>query len=698
MDRQRPPISRQPARPRRRWPAILLCILLLLILLPLAALGVFIARFNPNSYAPQIIAALEQATGRTLTLGGPLRLRLSLTPTLTANRISLSNPPGFASPSLLTLDEVQAQIALLPLLRHRLDILKLRLEGPQLYLERDAAGRADWDFARPAPPPGGGAPPAPPSRGYSLALEAVEVDNGRIIIQTQGQTPAIIQLTRLTGQAASLTAPLRLSGAAAIGAAPLTVQGLVGPVARLTGGAGNEPWPVDLTLGFAGASARLQGAVARPQNARGYDLTLTAAIPALEAIGAALPPGLTGGLALPALHQVSVSARITDQNAPLPAITNASVKAGASDLSALRSGLSLTTLDLELPALTQPVTFTAAGMMGALPFAIRARATAPSAFLAPALLPASAPPAASFSETLQASLGNANLTLNGGIATPRGLSGAALALTLDIPDLAALSPAAGQALPGWKNIAVRTTLIDPGGQGLATALGADSLTATMDNASFGGDASLTLKPRRRLELDLAIANADFDKLLAVLPQPQPSPPGAAAGAPPASAPARLIPAYPLPLALLRGASADIQLSATQFTLGHANYTAVQGHAALNNGVLTIAPLTGQLPGGAVSASASVDAAREPAAETLRLTAPALALGPFLGALGLPDVGEGTVQAALDASATGDDLRAMAASVSGRLGLASVNGVVDGAVIGRLFGAALRAAGLPASLA
>ncbi len=608
---------------------------------------------------------------------------------------------------MLTLDQVEAHIALLPLLRHRVDILDLKLVGPKLYLERDAAGRADWNF-RGSQPQGTASPataPAPtPARtrsGYKIALEAVELDNGQIIIRNQASNqPNIIQLTRLTGQAESLAAPLHLSGSAAIGNTPLTLDGVVGPVARLTG-TGSDPWPVDLSFGFAGASAKLQGQVARPQNARGYDFTLSATIPALDAVGAALPPDWLDGLKLPPIHNLTATARIADQDLPLPAITNVSVKAGASDLSSLRPGLTLAAMDLELPDLSKPGTLSANGTLGQMPFAIQANVTAPDAFIPPALLPASTPPASSFNESLNASLGNASLSLTGGIATPRTLSGAAMALTLNIPNLSALSAAAGQPLPAWKNITVKTTLIDPGGQGLEQAIGLDSLSATMDNASFGGDASLNLKPAPKLELDLSIAQANLDALLAALPTPQAQtaatqPVAPATPAPPQ--PAQVVPDIALPVDLLRHASADILLKADALTYNKATYTAVQGHAVLNNGVLTVNPLTGQLPGGAVSVSGSIDASVEPSAETLKLNAPALALGPFLHAFNLPDVAQGTVQAQLNASASGDALPAIVGSVTGQLGLASVNGVVDGAVVGKLFGGALQSVGLPANLA
>ncbi|MGE4480934.1 AsmA family protein [Acidocella sp.] len=708
MDRQRAPVShRHPTPPRRgRWRRhVAVGALLVVILLPLGAAGLFIARFNPNAYAPQIIAAVRQATGRTLTIGGPLRLQFSLTPTLAASNLSLANPAGFTDPSLLTLDKVEARIALLPLLRHKLDILSLRLDGPKLYLERDKSGQADWNFKAGAPPATGAQAPQPSAAksapGYKIALESVELTNGQAIIRPQGGgASSIIQLTRLTGKAESLTAPLHLSGEAAIGSAALTLNGEVGPVERLTG-TGATPWPVDLSFGFAGATAKLQGSIARPQNARGYDLTLSAAIPALETVGAALPPSWLSGHKLPPLRGLTATARITDQNTPLPALTNIAVTAGASDLSSLHPGLSLAGLSLKLPALSKSGTLSANGTLDQLPFVVQANFTAPSAFIPAALLPATTPPAGNFSESVNASLGDASLSLTGGIATPRKLSGAAMALTLNIPDLAALSAPAGQALPAWKNIAVKTTLIDPGGQGLRHAIGLDSLSATLDDARFGGDASLNFGPTPRLELDLNIAQANLDKLLAALPAPAATQPAAQpAGAPaaPTTATAGAIPDLTLPLALLRHASADIVLSADTLTYNKATYTAVRGHAVLNQGVLTLNPFTGQLPGGAVSASGSIDATTDPAQETLKLDAPALALAPFLHALNLPDMAQGTVQARLNATASGDNLPAMAASVSGQLGIASVNGVVDGAVIRQLFGNVLQTVGLPANLA
>ena len=79
----------------RAW---LLSAAALLLLLAVASLGVAVTFLDPNDYKPQIIAAVQQATGRTLSLGGPLRISRSLWPTINVSRW----PYGFYYPRVLS--------------------------------------------------------------------------------------------------------------------------------------------------------------------------------------------------------------------------------------------------------------------------------------------------------------------------------------------------------------------------------------------------------------------------------------------------------------------------------------------------------------------------------------------------------------------------------------------------------------------
>ncbi len=668
-----PPASRK-GRKSNTWLWIAAGVAVL-VAAPVAAGLVALARFNPNAYASALTVALERATGRQLTLGGPVRLDLSFNPTLTVSNVTLGNPPGGFAGDFVTLDRAKAQIALLPLLTHHLDILRLVLERPQITLQRLPSGASSWDFST-AP---GHATGMHHVHGYKLALEAVEIRDGHVtIIPASGQIYGF-SLPRVTGTANSLSAPLHLAGGARIGTQNVQLSGVVGPVAQLSG---TSPWPVDLSLTGAGATARLTGTVAQPRTGSGYDLTLNVDIPALEA----LDPGV-----FPALHQLHLGAEIVDRDAAIPAINNASLTAGPSDLSSLRPGLALQGLDIEMTSLDQPVTLQASGALGQDAFSAKGDIGAPDALLNPSLLPAGMAAPANFPVGLSLQLGPAKAAITGAIATPNTLSGAALAITATIPDLSALSTAAGATLPAWKNITIQTTLIDPGGQGLRNAMGLDSLTVAMDHAQFGGDASLFLGATPSLQLSLKFSNADLDALTAALPQPQPA--ATPATTPAAPPPVSALPSAPLPLGLLHLGDADIQLAADSLIWHQVTFTALQGHATITNGVLSLNPLTGELPGGAVTASASLDASKDPATETLQVTAPALALSPLLHVFGLPDTAEGTAQVQLKAASTGDSPQAIASGLNGSFGAAAVNGVVDGSVLNRLLGAVLKTAGL-----
>jgi len=655
-----PPANRQGRKLRTRlWLAAGVG---LLVALPVAAGLVAVARFNPNAYAPEITAAVERATGRQLTLGGPVRLALSFHPTLTVSNVTLGNPPGGFAGDFVTLDRAKAQIALLPLLIHHLDILRLVLERPQITLQRLPSGASSWDFSA--------ATGTHRFNGYQLALKAVEIRDGHVtFIPANGQIYGF-DLPRLTGTAASLSTPLHLAGGAKMGAQKVDLSGVVGPIAQLSGTA---PWPVDLSLTSAGATGRLTGAVAHPRTGAGYDLTLNVDIPALEA----LAPGT-----LPALHQLHLGAEIVDRNAVAPAINNVSLTAGPSDLSSLRPRLTLQELNIKMTALNQPVTLQASGKLGQDKFSAKGYVGAPDALLNPSVLPAGKSAPASFPVGLSLQLGVAKAAITGAIATPTTLSGAALLITANVPDLSALSTAAGTPLPAWKNITVQTTLIDPGGQGLRNLVGLDSLTVSMDHAQVGGDASLALGAKPELQLSLKFSKADLDALTAALPQ------RAAA-----TTPAPTLPNAPLPLGLLHLADADIQLAADSLVWHQLTFTALQGHVTVTNGAISLNPFTGELPGGAVTASASLDASKDPAAETLQLSAPALALSPLLHAFGLPDTAQGIAQVQLKAASTGDTPQAIASGLNGSLGAAAVNAVIDGDVLKRLLGDVLKTAGL-----
>ncbi|MEE3502193.1 AsmA family protein [Acidiphilium acidophilum] len=727
---QRP--SRASTPPRRSTGRIVLIAIGLVIVVPVAALLIFVATFNPNRYKPEIIAAVERATGRQASITGNLRMRLSMVPTISATGITLANPPGFADANMATLRRVQAQVALLPLLSHQIDIVKLDLIDPAITLEYGPTGTPNWLFAPDQPTSTASSEAAAPSHANRIALQSVSIEGGTITYKPAAapmgpgtlaplaapSAPRVLTITHFTGSAAALGAPLHLDMQAQYDGAPFTLTGITGPVSRLTGG-GTGAWPIDLTLGAQNATLALKGSIAHPRHAEGYVLAVHAVIPDLATLDT-----YAGGYQLPPLKSVDFKAQIAQADAPagghpaeLPNVTNASLTAGASDLASWRKGLAITSLNATMASFDQPLNLALAGSYQNKPVGLEGTAGPLGPILAAALGKPPEKPAATttpspttpapttpaddrFAVNLAAKVGNATFGVAGGIATPAKLAGVALKLTARIPNLAHLSNLAGEALPAWTNIGLSGLLTDPGGQGLNRAIGLDSLAVTADQGQFGGAFSLIRGKIPDLQAVINAPRIDLTALLQAMPKPHSvtTTTTTTTTIPPAASRANdVIPATPLPFNLLRQGDGNVELTIGQLMYDGATYDAITAHGLLHQGVLTIRPITAELPGGAVTGTLNVDATANPPKIHLTSSAPAFRLAPLLTVMGLPNAAGATMALYADLGGEGNSLRGIAATLDGSLGVSTVNGEIDGALLARLFGSSLSAVGLPASL-
>ncbi len=120
-----------------------------LVIVALAAAGaaaVYIAGPS-NLVRDQIVARVKSETGRDLEIQGAASFTVFPTLGVSMADVSLSAPPGMTAPPLLTVKKLTVSVALMPLLKREVEIKELRLDEPVLNLQRDADGRASWDFA-----------------------------------------------------------------------------------------------------------------------------------------------------------------------------------------------------------------------------------------------------------------------------------------------------------------------------------------------------------------------------------------------------------------------------------------------------------------------------------------------------------------------------------------------------------------------
>jgi AsmA protein len=154
------------------------------VLLVVAAVAVTLL-FDPNDYKDEITAAVQDATGRQLTLDGDLELAVFPTIRIAVGSATLSNAPGFGNEPMARIGSAELRVALFPLLAQRIEVSRARLEGLELNLARNRSGANNWQdlggggaAATDAPAAAGGeSAPA----NLDLGVGAIEIENARIV-------------------------------------------------------------------------------------------------------------------------------------------------------------------------------------------------------------------------------------------------------------------------------------------------------------------------------------------------------------------------------------------------------------------------------------------------------------------------------------------------------------------------------------
>jgi AsmA protein len=130
----------------------------LLILLGLVVVLIGAALIVPflvptDTYKQQIAREVERATGRRLTIAGPLAFTILPRLAFKAQGVALANPPGAASADMVRLKAVELDLAIWPLVHGTLEVDRFVLVEPQIDLEVDAQGQPNWQLGGTAEPP-----------------------------------------------------------------------------------------------------------------------------------------------------------------------------------------------------------------------------------------------------------------------------------------------------------------------------------------------------------------------------------------------------------------------------------------------------------------------------------------------------------------------------------------------------------------
>lgn len=156
---------------------IVLLSLAALIILVLVVIVVAVQVIDPNDYKTQIAALIEDNTGFKAEFNGPIELQVVPRLAVTVQDVVVASDEGEKGVPLASMHEASLRMALFPLLRGRVEVDSIFLNGVEVNLSKDRDGKANW-----AAKPHKDATPAP-----------VEDIGGVPVVMDEGSDPLNLQ-------------------------------------------------------------------------------------------------------------------------------------------------------------------------------------------------------------------------------------------------------------------------------------------------------------------------------------------------------------------------------------------------------------------------------------------------------------------------------------------------------------------------
>ncbi len=251
-------------------------IVVLLIGIPVVIATVLLAKFDINSYRPEIGAALSQRMGRDVSLTGPIHWGFSPAGgiDLSVKDVSIANLAGLHKPATAKIGRLALALAFIPLLRHELDVTSLDAADVNLYIDKTAASPATGAAKPPASNPAA-------SKGKPLGfhVKKISIKNASLVIKSGNGEASTYKIDSLAFD--SKGSKMELSAKGSVNGEPLATD-VYGPSGfeRLR----KTPWPFTGKASYAGVDVEAKGNLdVRGGKIELEDMSLTAGATKVEA-------------------------------------------------------------------------------------------------------------------------------------------------------------------------------------------------------------------------------------------------------------------------------------------------------------------------------------------------------------------------------------------------------------------------------
>jgi AsmA protein len=204
--------------------------LLALLVLVVIAIGLIV---KPNDYKDRIIREVKASTGRDLALPGVIKLSVFPWVALELGPASLGNPAGFQGSEFVSVEHVALRVRLLPLLHKQLQIGRIEIGQLNLHLQKNAAGKGNWeDFGTRPAAAAGTATSSAQTGSIFQSLGGITLSNSHVTYNSISITDLNLAIGKVTGQ--YLLSDVSVSGELKSGSdAPALPFALTLPAAKL---------------------------------------------------------------------------------------------------------------------------------------------------------------------------------------------------------------------------------------------------------------------------------------------------------------------------------------------------------------------------------------------------------------------------------------------------------------------------------
>jgi hypothetical protein len=245
------------------------------------AVIIYVATLDVGEYREDIATAVKDATGRDIRLSGDMNLELGRNLRLVIEDVGFANAEWGSRPEMAKLKQLELIISVIPLLSKNIVIPRVVMIEPDVLLETNDKGVGNWILQ---PPTEETADAKADTAGGTDVFPVVDkvTLRGATFAYKDGQTGELheVKIEEMSGDREPGNLLLLALKAEWNGQA-IAANGVVGQFDSLLPG---EPYPMDLTINFAGIDVTLKGQIDDPIAVKGIDLAVGVKAASLEGL------------------------------------------------------------------------------------------------------------------------------------------------------------------------------------------------------------------------------------------------------------------------------------------------------------------------------------------------------------------------------------------------------------------------------